>query len=488
MKHLFTAFVCCISFSFLWMSCFDEEYVPADTSKLEFSLDTLRFDTVFTSIGSATRLFKIYNRSTENLTIQSLKLGKGEASSFRINVDGVSGHEINDLPILANDSIYAFVEVTVDPDAPLSVSPFVITEPFVISDDRGGTKMITLEAWGQNANYIPSRDAAGRLIGLSCDNGNVIWNDPKPYVVYGLIFIDSCNLIIPPGARVYFHGGLSRFEGTIYNDGGLFFLPSATLNVLGTVDQPVTFQGDRLEPSFDDEPGQWAGIRFLEGSHNNRLEHAVIRNSAVGIRVDSSASLELESCIIENTSGIGLLGLNAEIRADNCLIYSNGQQSVAMIGGGDYRLRHVTLGNYQNDASALYMDNFICLNSDCSEALIDKLSVNIQNSIIMGSNDDELDIIDYLEGAEPDLMDITIENSIIRVKKLKEAIDISTFCVGCIEYMGEPLFADHDLYDFQLDSMSVARDLGFPSDVQTDILDNNRSSTAPDLGCYEVDF
>ncbi|MEL6805597.1 MAG: hypothetical protein AAFO91_17645, partial [Bacteroidota bacterium] len=41
---------------------------------LEFSVDTLKFDTVFTARGSATRSFRVYNRSDEAIQIDRISL------------------------------------------------------------------------------------------------------------------------------------------------------------------------------------------------------------------------------------------------------------------------------------------------------------------------------------------------------------------------------------------------------------------------------
>ena len=47
----------------LFASCRKEEKLTRSTSaKLEFSVDTVIFDTVFTTIGSATKQLKVYNQ------------------------------------------------------------------------------------------------------------------------------------------------------------------------------------------------------------------------------------------------------------------------------------------------------------------------------------------------------------------------------------------------------------------------------------------
>jgi hypothetical protein len=440
---------------------------------------------VFTTVGSATRQFKLYNRSTENVTIKSVKLANLLGTQFRINVDGYSANEVFDLKLKGFDSLYIFVEVTIDPDQPLSISPFILYEEIVV-ETEDGTRKVALEAWGQNANYFPSKDARGQLIGITCRGGTIEWNDEKPYVIYGLLFIDSCGLSISPGVKIYVHGGLSRVNETIFNDGGLFFLKDASLQSMGTEEQPIVFQGDRLESDFEDVAGQWAGIRFLSESSNNALHHTVIKNSIVGIRADSAAQVALHSCKIENTSNIGILGIGATINADNVLVHSNGAQSVALVSGGTYEFRHATLANYENQVEALYMDNFFCLDNQCNSIEVRALQATFANCIIVGSNPDELNLIDITDSEEPEAFRVEFKNSIIRIMELKESIDISTYCDECIEFTQQELFVNQDNDDYHLDTASVAIDKAvFIEGLLFDLDGKLRDMVSPDIGCYE---
>ena len=58
---------------------------------LTFSVDTIVFDTVFTTVGSTTKQFKIYNPSSKSIQIDEIELMGGDQSPFRLNVDGEKG-------------------------------------------------------------------------------------------------------------------------------------------------------------------------------------------------------------------------------------------------------------------------------------------------------------------------------------------------------------------------------------------------------------
>ena len=75
----------------------DDHYSTNPTYRLSFSTDTLAFDTIFSTIGSTTRQFMIYNKNSEPLSIESIMLASGEATGFRMNVDGRKGSSFNNV-------------------------------------------------------------------------------------------------------------------------------------------------------------------------------------------------------------------------------------------------------------------------------------------------------------------------------------------------------------------------------------------------------
>ena len=98
------------------LSCRKQMHFSSDPARdITLSTDTISFDTVFTCVGSSTRTMMIYNNTGENLKINSIQLAGGSSSPYSVNIDGKAGHCFNDKEIYANDSLFVFVKVTIDP-------------------------------------------------------------------------------------------------------------------------------------------------------------------------------------------------------------------------------------------------------------------------------------------------------------------------------------------------------------------------------------
>jgi len=474
--------------------CQKEKFTSDAADKLEFSTDTLRFDTVFTQLGSATRFFKIYNRHKKSIRIAKIYLENGANSRYNLNIDGISGDEQANLEIAPNDSMYVFAEVTINPND--DASPFVISEN-VVFETNGNQQKMVLEAFGQNANYFPSRFGAGGAVGLSCNGGEILWNDPKPYVIYGILVIDSCTLRIAKGTRVYIHGGLGKFVDTTgmiqrYNDGFIAFVGQGKLIVEGEKDAPVIFEGDRLESEFDEEPGQWTGLWLQSGTTGHSINHCIIRNSIIGVRVDSATDLTLRNTQIYNTASSGLIGVHAKITAENCLFHSNTGFGIQLEYGGDYDFKYCTVASYGVDGEALRMGNALCLDETCGNFVSNKLLARFQNCILFGSRSDQITLFDRLD--DPSQFDYQLKNCIVRVKDLiKETAypDFLDHCQPCINADGQDtIFVNVNKYDFHLDTLhSIANRYAIPvSGIGLDLDGKMRDGVMPDAGCYEIEF
>ncbi|MFZ1704258.1 MAG: right-handed parallel beta-helix repeat-containing protein [Saprospiraceae bacterium] len=465
------------------ISCRRDNFYEGSDLVLTFSSDTLRFDTVFTNVGSATRFVKIYNPENQPVKID-ISVPNAAHSVFRINAEGVKGPVANNIEINGKDSIYVFVEVTINPDNPVSISPFIIEDKIAV-DVNGNRQWIYLEAYGQNANYIPSISKGATSL-LSCNLGEVTWSDPKPYVIYGILYIDSCRLVLPAGTRLYVHGGIVRNPETIYNDGLIVCLPQGKIISKGTVEKPVIIQGDRLEPFYEDVKSQWVGVLLAPGSKGNILEHTTIKNSIIGVQVDSLAQLSMKSCRIYNTGNAAIIGRHSEISADNCLFYNNDGQGILLRHGGHYQFQYCTIGSYTGQSEAVSMNNYYCYEFPCETAFLNPLDALFVNCVISGGSMDEIGI-DYV--GDRSTLFYKFENCVVKVSELlnpKNHPDFFNYCQDCYNTkFGEKLFLNLNKNDFRLDTMSVALGKGRPIFIKDDIDGKLRKLVNPDPGCFE---
>ncbi|MCB0696692.1 MAG: hypothetical protein KDC07_04975, partial [Chitinophagaceae bacterium] len=219
--------------------CRKEKFLDTG-GELKFSVDTLMFDTVFTSLGSFTASVKIYNPQSQKVNVSNIHLeDKFGNSPFIINVNGHAGDAEN-IEIAAKDSIYVFATVNIDPTS--ENNPFVV-EDNLVATLNGKSYSIPFLAYGQNAYYIVDSTIAG----------NHTWKTDKPYVIIHNAAVDTNSILtIPAGCRIYVHA-----------DSRLYVL--GTLKVKGTKEDSVVFQGDRLDRKYfgnEGYPGEWGGIYF----------------------------------------------------------------------------------------------------------------------------------------------------------------------------------------------------------------------------------
>jgi len=468
-------------------SCYEEKLTTDPGDTVLFSTDTISFDTVLTEISTVTRYFKVYNPHDLFIRINEIKLTGANASFFRLNVDGTTGDVIRDIQINPNDSIYVFAEATIDPDLPVSLSPFII-ESDVSFSVNGTEQKVKLVAWGQNANYIPGPDVSNKVLILSCDLGEEIWDDPKPYVLYGTLFIDSCTLILPPGTRLYIHGGIANNELGIYNQGLIYTLPQGHIMVEGSVEKPVVIRDDRIEPDYG---GAWAGIRLGQESGPHSFSYMHLSNALIGIVADSATRVSIDHSILAFTDGPGFFARHAEAQVSNSLFYENGSQAIALTYGGNYEINYCTMANYGNTTEALLLNDFYCNDPLCSDGVfLNKLTARINNSIMVGSSTDEVWMSDAGNPADG-WLDILMHNNIVIVDDLVKSDQypqfFTEFCIDCFEFVsGNLLFEDLQKDDYHLDSLSIAEQKAIPVPGITDDLEGGvRDVIMPDIGCYE---
>jgi hypothetical protein len=460
-------------------SCTKEKFLAGGDFKLRFSTDTVSFDTIFTSIGSTTKWLRVKNPGSAGVIIPKIYLAGGKNSPFRINIDGTAGPELNDVRIASGDSIYIFVEVTVNPVG--QNNPLVIQDSIVF-DHGNSTRHVDLIAFGQDFHLLKGEVIKTRH-----------WQNDKPYLVYNSVMVDSLEtLSIDPGCRIYFHRGSSLFV-------------KGTLKVQGTLDEPVKFLGDRLEHDYDDIPGQWGaysvlpdkskyvygGIHFLKGSRDNVIDYAVIKNANKGIQLDSIAGSEnpmlvLTNSVVENMTLNCVDARTTELKASNCIFANSGSYTVALRFGGNYEFDQCTIANYYNfgirNEPSLILNNYYTYQN--TAYLFDLTKASFANCIIFGSQENEIALSAYSGGGVQ--FNYRFQNCLIRTASADDMKD--PHFAGSI-FNKDPEFENIAKNIFSPDSISPARNVGdkmVAIEFPVDLKGNSRlADEGPDLGALE---
>ena len=473
-----------ILLAFAFSACKKEHQISGDPNlKLSFSADTVMFDTVFTSLGSATHQLRIFNKSDNDLNISSIRLTGGESSPYRFNLDGENGVEFYDKVIPAGDSLFSFLRVTINPND--------LNSPFVVEDElefvtNGNTQTIKLLAWGQNAHYIVADKVVNiggepyhyHIVADSLETA--IWTSELPYVIYGYALINSYGTLkIEKGTQIYCHQG-----------GGILSWSDGQLIIDGTADEPVVVQGDRLEAFYNDTPGQWEQILMMDGraGADHRISHAIIRNGTIGINCQSvlkatECALRIDNTIVENQSGYGLFSILYAVEAKNFVIANCGFANFWAFGG-DYRFVHGTIANYWNANEHNKNENAISVTNYAiggnSGPVYYPFRMEMDNCIVYGKQKDEFKAT---FGPDADSL-YSFDHCLIKSEKYNGTMPGFNHCLFNLE----PCFANAMKPDCHLDSIaSPAIGTGNPlfgNEVPYD-LDGVSRMGAPDMGAYQ---
>lgn len=466
------------------VSCKKSNEINHDPNlKLDFSADTVLFDTVFTTLGSTTHELMVYNRHSDDLKISSIRLIGGESSSFRFSLDGENAFEIYDKIIPAGDSLFSFLRVTINPND--------FNTPFVVEDElefvtNGNTQTIKLLAWGQNANYIVA-DKVVNIGGVAYPYHIVadslqttVWTNERPYVIYGWALINSYGTLkIEAGTQVYCHQGSGILS---WSDGQLI--------INGTAEAPVVVQGDRLEHYYDNIPGQWEQILMMDGrrGHDHRINHAIIRNGTIGLNCQSTmkateCALRIENTVIENQSGYGLFSILYAVEAKNFVIANCGYANFWAFGG-DYRFVHGTISNFwnaneeDNNKSAVTVTNYA--SDGNNEVFYYPFNLEMDNCIVYGKQKDEFKGV---FGPDAD-SSYRFDHCLIKSEQYQNYGESFSHCIFNLD----PFFTDSRLPDCHIDSIaSSVIGMGNPlfgNEVPFDLDGVSRTGTT-DIGAYQ---
>jgi hypothetical protein len=494
----FITFLICIALVSV-SSCRKDFSTIPNFGSLEFSKDTIFLDTVFTNIGSASYNLKVYNRGSKSITIPKITLENGTLSNYRLNVDGITGKEFNDIDILAKDSIFVFIETTINAS---NVTNPLYTDR-ILFDNGSNQQDVNLVTLVQDANFIyPGKDPitmkidsltidgqATNIKGRFLTDDELTFTNLKPTVIYGYAAVPgNKTLTIEAGARVHFH-----------NNSGLIIDDKATLKVNGTLTEKVVFEGDRLESSFSKIPGQWGTIWMRAGSKDNEIYHAQIKNGIIGILIDSIGStstptLKLQNSEIYNHSNFGVLARETSIEGHNVVIGSAGEASFAATIGGTYNFTHSTFANFWNSGirqlPTVLINNFftyVDTNGQEINETRDLHAANFTNCIFDGNNNIEF-VLDKVDGGG--IFNYNISNCMIQFNDTSNSFDDNTELDFTNSYYqniilnGKTHFRDSQNSDFIIGQDSDAINKADTSLFNLDILGVDRT-TNPDIGAYQ---
>lgn len=502
-----------LSILILWSSCRNDFEFSPSTGQLEFSKDTIYLDTVFTNIGSSTYNLKVYNRSTSDIVIPTVRLGQGQASNYRLNVDGIPGKEFENVELLAEDSLYIFVETTIDIQTlSASAKQFLYTD--IIQFDSGpNLQKVELVTLVKDAVFIyPNKDSEGIIETLTFDLDNdgtpdeteiqgrfledseLTFTNEKPYVIYGYAAVnEGKTLTVEAGARVHFHAN----SGLLITDNATFHVNGSFSTDQDLLENEVIFESDRLEPDFENVPGQWGTIWLYNGSRNNSINYATIKNAIVGILCDGNQDalndkLTITNAQIYNSSNFGILARGTSIVGENVVLNKAGQSAFAGTYGGKYNFTHCTIANYWTNGfrqfPTLLLNNFV-VDEDNTVLTNDLTEANFNNCIIFGNDNPEL-ILDEENGSA---FNFKFNNCLIRFEDSGNNFTGANYNFGDpskyenVMFNQDPNFRDAFNNDLIIGQNSAAINKGntsFANQVPFDILNINRISS-PDLGAYQ---
>jgi hypothetical protein len=445
--YLFIAAVC--------LGC--DPYANPVSGRLSFSADTISFDTVFSGVGSATMEFRVINPGRDPLLIDRIWLGGGDDSPFMLNINGKPSSESKDIILVPGDSIFIFVEVTIDPsggDLPVAV----IDSVNFISGTYPGK--IILEAWGQDI-WLVDADI----------HADVTWTEGKPYVINGSLFIDTLvTLTMNAGTHVYFHHGAGiDVAGSVRCQG----LPGKRV-ILAT---------DRLEEEYRDVPGRWKGLRFLGSSRNNILDYTDVRNAEIAVEIagneSGSPGMIMNGVMLMHNSVASLVARNADLLAINSVFAHSGFSTVSLTEGGSCDFIHCTMnGRWEYS----YRYEPVLFVGRGEGGLPD---VSVVNSVITGTLDNEL----FIDGSSAEAsLCFRADSSLIKVDT-----------IGSVWYTGSlfrdvitgllPRFIDEAVYDYRPDTLSplidkagITESVTWPYDIRSL---PRPAGAGPDMGAYE---
>lgn len=454
-----------------FLSCTDDwKFSANDRYMLVFSADTVRFDTVFSGVASASGGFMIYNPNDAGLRFDAL-MAKGGLSPFRMNLDGEGGTVITGLEIPAGDSLFCFISVNI-PETK-AAEPFDASDSIRFVLESGVVQSVKLMAQGQNAV---------RLRGKRVESDMVL-DSNLPYIIFDSLYVtDGVTLTIEAGARLYFH------KDAVLDVAG-------RLVAKGTQERMIVMRGDRLDDMLEGLPydlltGQWGGVRLRGDSYGNRLEWCDIHGGNWGVLADSAGSekpkVSIISSAIHNVNGNGIEATGCRIEVANSQITNAGVSCVDIAGGWSEftfcTIAGFSLWNYGTQA--------VILADSRDGSAVSFEGARFRNCIITGRH--ETEFVTAFADSVSKKAPYSISNSLLMVADS----DDSRYRNVVFEEHGSDYYGPDNFFNqtrvgyssvFALDSLSPARGIADTLSVEwpVDLAGESRPPKGADAGCYQ---
>ena len=452
-------------------SCRKDFSTVQSSGNLRFSKDTVFLDTVFNNLSTTTQVLKVYNTSKKDILIPKIRLEKTN-SEYRINVDGTSGTEFEDVLLLKKDSLFIFIEGTI---ASNETNSKMIYEDKILFDPDGVSQAVNLVTLVKDAVFLFNSSST------NFDLSTTTFTKTKPYVIFGNAIIPKDKtLTINAGSTVYFskNSSLSVSKG-------------ATLNVNGNLTDLIVFRGDKLSYLFNQIPGQWQGININNAATVN-INYLMILNPVTGLKITNASNpIYIKNTEIYNAGEHGIYTENATLIGENVIVGQSGKSSM-YLQGGNYNFKQSTFANYWNKGirveSTISLANYYT-DSTNTKIIAPLTSANFSNCIISGNRISELSL--DKNDAEP-IFNFNFKNCMLKLQKGDNLYNTDNTNL----YSGVLLNKKEDFRDTNINDLRIGlanqginqADVTTSNTVPLDILGTNRTNT-PDIGAYQhIDF